>query len=76
MENDQEIKHVTAPPETVVIDAKEHSTLLINLEEVKSNTKAIRKNTESLERLVKWTGKGIIITIILSAAAIVVSIVH
>jgi hypothetical protein len=35
--------NTAALPETVVMDAKEHYTLLINLGEVKSNTEAIRK---------------------------------
>jgi hypothetical protein len=46
------------------------------LDEVKGNTEAIKTNTETLEGLVGWTVKGIVITIILSAAAIVVSFVH
>jgi hypothetical protein len=55
--------------ETVTLRADEHSTLLLDIGEVKNNTKAI-------ERLVTETRLGVIVTIILSVAAIVISIVH
>jgi len=80
MKNDREID--VAQHETVAISTNEHSTILLEIGEVKKNTDAINRLAKDTQGLVKDTRIGVYITIglsitaiLLSAAAIIVSLI-
>jgi len=82
MENDQKTEYV-GHDETIILRDDEKVKLLIDIGEVKRNTEALNRLVMDTQGLVKDTRLGIYITIalsitaiLLSAAAILVSIVH